>query len=197
MKQERLMPTLTDNLMKQTMLVQHIITERLLLRPLELSDAKTIEHLAGDPLISMWTSSFTTPFSHQQSIRWVDNSIIAMNSGQSIILAITVKKMRHLIGVVSLRFSENEIPQLGYWLGTEYQGKGYCTEAVNAVIEYGFERLKLPEIMARCAANNTASKNVMLRCGMQKIEETPSIKIIKKSPVLLISYSKKHPTQSE
>ena len=50
--------------------------------------------------------------------------------------------------------------------------------------------------MARCADNNTASKGVMLRCGMKKIAETPSIKIIKDIPVAQISYSKKHPTQS-
>lgn len=100
--------------------VQYIITERLLLRPLKLSDSTPIEYLAGDPRISVWTSSFTKPLSKQQSVSWVNNTIAAMNSGHTIILAITLRKTGGFTGVVSLRFSENGVPQLGYWLGTEY-----------------------------------------------------------------------------
>lgn len=174
--------------------VQNIITERLFLRPLELSDSMPIEYLAGDPRISVWTSSFTTPFSHQQSIRWVNNAIAAMNAGPTIILAITLRKTESFIGVVSLRFSDNGVPQLGYWLGTKYHGMGYCTEAVNALIQYAFNQLELPEIMARCASNNTASKNVMLRCGMQEIIEESSSEIIKGKRVTLVVYRKKRLT---
>lgn len=177
--------------LKSVMLVQNIITDRLLLRPPGLSDATAIEYLAGDPRVSVWTSCFTTPFSYQQSVHWIKKSIVAMNSGHSIILAITLKKMGNFIGMVSLRFTENEVPQLGYWLGAEYQGKGYCTEAVSALMNYGFNQLKLPEILARCACNNTASKNVMLRCGMQKTTKEPSSEIIKGKRVTLVSYSKK------
>lgn len=175
--------------------IQNIITERLLLRPLELRDSTPIQYLAGDPRISVWTSSFTTPFSHQQSVRWVNNAITAMNSGQSIIFSIILRKTGSFIGVVSLRLFENRVPQLGYWLGTEYQGRGYCTEAVYALIQYGLSQLELPEIMARCASDNIASKNVMVRCGMQEITGESSFEIIKGKRVPLAVYSKKRLTR--
>lgn len=178
----------TEHKDKTVMSTKNIITERLLLRPLELRDSTPIQYLAGDPRISVWTSSFTTPFSHQQSVRWVNNTIKAMNSGQSINLSIILRKTGGFIGVVSLRFFENRVPQLGYWLGTEYQGRGYCTEAVSAL---GLSQLELPEIMARCASNNTASKNVLVRCGMQEVAGEFSSEIIKGKRVPLAVYSKK------
>ncbi|WP_349824365.1 GNAT family N-acetyltransferase [Brenneria sp. g21c3] len=53
-------------------------------------------------------------------------------------------------------------------MGAENWGKGYCTEAVRAMIHYGFRQLGLCRINARCDDENIASKHVMLRCGMRR-----------------------------
>ncbi|TIU06669.1 MAG: GNAT family N-acetyltransferase, partial [Mesorhizobium sp.] len=45
-------------------------------------------------------------------------------------------------------------------------GHGYATEAATAVLDFGFESLKLNQIVANAAVDNVASRRVMERIGM-------------------------------
>jgi RimJ/RimL family protein N-acetyltransferase len=57
--------------------------------------------------------------------------------------------------------------ELGYWLRTPYCGKGYMTEAVNAVTTYALEQLKAARLEIRCDTRNVRSAAVAERCGYQ------------------------------
>ncbi|PWC19506.1 GNAT family N-acetyltransferase [Brenneria corticis] len=113
----------------------------------------------------------------------------AMQTERAITLAIILRSSMNLIGVVNLRLPENETPHLGYWLGAAYWGKGYCTEAVLEMLRYGFSRLGLQQINARCYDNNAASEKVMRRCGMRKEPESPVTEEINGRRVRLVNYS--------
>jgi putative acetyltransferase len=54
---------------------------------------------------------------------------------------------------------------LGYWLDEAQWGKGYMTEAVKAVLNYGFGTLKLSLITANCYPHNERSQQVLKRQG--------------------------------
>jgi RimJ/RimL family protein N-acetyltransferase len=56
--------------------------------------------------------------------------------------------------------------EAGWRLARWAWGKGYATEAARAVFAYGFEQLRLPEILAVAAAGNLRSRAVMKRLGM-------------------------------
>ena len=56
---------------------------------------------------------------------------------------------------------------LGYALGIRYWGQGYMTEAVRAVIRFGFEKMSLDVISATCYPDNLASRRVLEKCGFQ------------------------------
>jgi ribosomal-protein-alanine N-acetyltransferase len=56
---------------------------------------------------------------------------------------------------------------IGYALAREYWGHGYATEAVRAMIEFGFEHLNLNRIEARAVPANVASTRVMQKAGMK------------------------------
>jgi len=56
--------------------------------------------------------------------------------------------------------------EAGYWIGVQYWGNGYCTEALKAIINYGFGTLQLNKIHAHHITTNPASGRVMLKCGM-------------------------------
>ncbi|QTF06577.1 GNAT family N-acetyltransferase [Brenneria izadpanahii] len=170
------------------MTIPTIPTDRLILRPLAPEDAEAVRLLGGDPRVAQWTASFTSPFSRQQSEDWISRAIRAMQAGEAVTLAITLRSSAALIGVVSLRLPENATPHLGYWLGAENWGKGYCTEAVRAMIHYGFRQLGLRRISARCDDDNAASKHVMLRCGMRKEQRPPMIEEIKGRRITLVDY---------
>ena len=61
---------------------------------------------------------------------------------------------------------EHARAEIGYVLSREHWGKGLMPEAVRAVIRFGFGRMRLNRIEARCIAENTASARVMEKAGM-------------------------------
>ena len=61
-------------------------------------------------------------------------------------------------------FNKNEEVEIGIRLFKKYQGFGFATEAVKAMIEY-IKKFKPSVIKAKCFLQNTASKNTLLRSG--------------------------------
>lgn len=58
--------------------------------------------------------------------------------------------------------------EVGYWIGKKYWGQGYVSEAVKLILEFGFKKLKLHRIQARCFAVNKSSERVMVKAGFKK-----------------------------
>lgn len=58
--------------------------------------------------------------------------------------------------------------ELGWCLHPAYSGQGLATEAVEALIEICFDRLKLRRVTANCFADNVASWRLMERVGMRR-----------------------------
>jgi len=57
--------------------------------------------------------------------------------------------------------------ELGYWLGVPFWGRGYATEAVRAVIDYGFGALGYEVLHSGARVSNPASRRVLEKCGFQ------------------------------
>ncbi|QNO15713.1 GNAT family N-acetyltransferase [Alkalicella caledoniensis] len=55
--------------------------------------------------------------------------------------------------------------ELGYYLGEQYQGKGYVTKSLKSVINSLFNERKLNRLEIRCAAENTKSINIAEKLG--------------------------------
>ena len=53
-----------------------------------------------------------------------------------------------MLGGIGLRDFYNESCQVGYWLGKQYWGNGFATEAVKSILDFGFDQLNLEEIYA-------------------------------------------------
>lgn len=73
-----------------------------------------------------------------------------------------------MIGQVALSHIVRGVLQacyLGYGLAADAQGKGYMTEALRAVIQFAFERLRLHRIMANYIPRNARSAAVLERLG--------------------------------
>lgn len=78
------------------------------------------------------------------------------------------------VGFISLNDGEGEI---GYWLLSEYGGKGLMTTFVNACIEYGFDKLELKKIVIKCAEGNTKSAAIPKRLCFTQTEKTETKRI--------------------
>ena len=65
--------------------------------------------------------------------------------------------------VLSLRATDAEC---GYALNPDARGRGYATEALQAVLAYALDTMRVERVCARCAEENRASQAVLKRAGM-------------------------------
>ncbi|MDX1302247.1 GNAT family N-acetyltransferase [Photobacterium sp.] len=146
-----------------------LTTERLILRPLQLSDANKVQLLAGDQSIANGTINIPHPYDDGMAGRWIGKHLAGWQSQESAIYAITLKSTYQLIGCVGLHNIYERKAQLGYWIGVPFWGLGFCTEAAERVTEFGFKRLNLDVIYAQHLSRDPAPGKVMQKIGMQHI----------------------------
>jgi RimJ/RimL family protein N-acetyltransferase len=71
------------------------------------------------------------------------------------------------VGVAGVDWGEPDAPELGYWFGVDYWGRGFATEAARAVIDYAFEEYNVDRMVSGARVVNPASRNVLEKCGFQ------------------------------
>ncbi|HEV8053187.1 MAG TPA: GNAT family N-acetyltransferase [Parachlamydiaceae bacterium] len=86
--------------------------------------------------------------------------------------AVSEVNKAEFIGFIGLRYIDflaafTPTVEVGWRLKYEYWGKGYATEGAKASLNYGFEILRLPEIISFTSTQNLRSRAVMERIGMQ------------------------------
>jgi len=74
------------------------------------------------------------------------------------------------IGLIALKLSSSKFNSAEVWykINVDFWNKGYATEAIKAVMSFGFSRLKLHRIEAGCAVENLASIRVLEKAGMTR-----------------------------
>ncbi len=136
-------------------------TERLCLRAPRGEDAAAIARLANDSRIAVNTARLPYPY----RIEDAEEFIAAANRKQAeASFAITLE--RTLIGVCGVDPREDG-PEIGYWLGVDYWGQGYATEAARALIDHAFSELGYEALQAGTRVSNPASRRVLEKCGFQ------------------------------
>lgn len=87
-------------------------------------------------------------------------------TGEAFQFTITSKESPDLIGRISIRKTDMEHRwNIGFWTHPEAQGRGVMTEALGAVLKFGFERLNAEIIEACYATWNLASESVLRKNG--------------------------------
>ncbi|MBK8686132.1 MAG: GNAT family N-acetyltransferase [Chitinophagaceae bacterium] len=76
------------------------------------------------------------------------------------------KQMIGYIGLVNID-AENDHAEIGYILLPEFQGKGFMHEAMQAVIDFSFEKLGVHRLSGTVDPENTASSKVLEKCGFK------------------------------
>jgi RimJ/RimL family protein N-acetyltransferase len=142
-------------------------TKRLLLRAFKPSDARAVRRLAGDRLIADTTLSIPHPYTDVIAEKWIAKHPSQFSSKEAVVFAIALRVPEELVGAIGLGFQPaHQRAELGFWIGRPYWNKGYCTEAGNAVLEYGFTTRELNRIYANHFSRNPASGRVMQKIGM-------------------------------
>lgn len=153
------------------MLPVKLKTERLWFRELRVSDAPSILELHSDPQVLKYVGE--KPIAHMdqalQVIEDIRQQYRQFGIGR---WATLLKSNDEFIGWAGLKYIE-EINgrkhnyDLGYRFLPQYWGKGYGTEAAQALVAHGFTDMKLTRISGYADVAHPASINILQKCGLQ------------------------------
>ncbi len=145
-----------------------IKTKRLLLRAWKDSDIESFTAMNADRKVMEYFPKVLTRGESYSLCKKISTHIQKNGWG---LWAVEVPRISSFIGFIGLSpvsFTAHFTPavEIGWRLAHAYWGQGYATEGGLAALEYGFERLHLPEIVSFTAKQNVKSIAVMKRIGM-------------------------------
>jgi ribosomal-protein-alanine N-acetyltransferase len=148
-----------------------LITERLQLRQMKLSDCAEVLDLRSDETLNQYISR---PKSRQitdedGSKAFIESINEKISRNEIVFWSITLKTSPKTIGTICLwNFNDaDSTAEIGYDLGLSYQQKGIMNEALDGVIQYGFSDLKLAKIVAFTHGGNAPSRKLLIRNGFK------------------------------
>lgn len=143
-------------------------TERLRLRKLTMRDAADIYEYSRDPLVAKYVL-WEAHRSIGESRTYLRYMLRKYRMNEPASWGIELKSSGKIIGTIGYMWiqTDNAAAEVGYSLARAHWGQGIMTEALKAVIEYGFHVLHLNRIEAIHEPANPASGAVMRKCGMQ------------------------------
>lgn len=141
-------------------------TRRLWLRWPRSRDAAAHAAIAARREVAEMTARIPHPLPTGSSDQWVIETREANAVGQSISLSAALATgKRELIGSVSARYTPQGRIEIGYVFSPEHWGRGYATEAVQALVDAVFMLTREPAIEATTRVVNPASQRVLRKCG--------------------------------
>lgn len=139
----------------------------LVLKPFTLSMAESFVEQANDPKVQATDINFLLPFTLEHAQEAIRRYINDWNQKNCYYFAIYHTDHNQFIGSVSLRLQpEHTIADMGYWIGSNFWGKGYTTLAARAIVKLAFLEFNVDKLYAQHMSHNPASGRVMQKIGM-------------------------------
>jgi RimJ/RimL family protein N-acetyltransferase len=138
-------------------------TGRLVLRAPRLEDAKAVATLANDRRVAENTLQIPHPY----SLADAEAFITGANAGHFGVVFLITARSGAILGGCGIAAPDSDAPEIGYWLGVPFWGKGYATEAARAVIDRAFGDLDCEVLLGGARVSNPASRRVLEKCGFQ------------------------------
>jgi RimJ/RimL family protein N-acetyltransferase len=138
-----------------------IRSERLILRRPRSSDAARIAQLCSDYDIPRMTTRMPWPYGLAEAQFFVD---VMQEQDPDLENAFLIDVGGEVIGCVGLMMGERH-PEIGYWIGRDYWGQGFATEAAKAALRWARDDWRKKVVVAGHFADNPASGVVLNKCG--------------------------------
>ena len=140
----------------------NITTQRLHIRKFEIQDWQAVVNYMSDQTVMHYMPEGVLTAQQVQKF-------ISDNRDEAKHFAIVLREQSQVIGhlVFHPYFGEHTY-EIGWVLNPAYYRKGYASEAAQALLDYGFTKMKLHRIIATCQPENIASYRVMEKIGMRR-----------------------------
>lgn len=152
-------------------------SERLIYRPVELSDANSLFEMDCNPNVHkyLWQKPTLQIEESIQIIEYLQKQYAENSIGR---YATILKETGEFIGWTGIKFINDHVENghtnfydYGYRLNEKFWNKGYASEATKAWFDYGFNEMKIKALHAYTHAENGASNHILEKHGMQFMEE--------------------------
>lgn len=146
----------------------HFKTARLHLRRLQPSDAKAVFRFRSDRRVGRYLNR---PLEKTVAgcLEFIQNISEGIDGKDWLYWGLALRENNHIIGTICLWNVSvaKSCAEIGFELHPDHQGKGYMQEAVECILAYGFETLRLSQIEACFHPGNQSSKKLLERNRFQ------------------------------
>jgi ribosomal-protein-alanine N-acetyltransferase len=144
-------------------------TARLRIREIEKSDASDLIENINDLEVSKNTLTFPHPYDDKEANLWINKcqEEARKKPRTTYDFAIELKSEKKLVGGIGLTNIDSfqGKTEIGFWLGKKYWRQGLMTEAINAMLEFAFNKLFLRRIEWYTFSDNEASNALAKKMG--------------------------------
>ncbi|WP_439479817.1 GNAT family N-acetyltransferase [Chryseobacterium aquaticum] len=139
-------------------------TERLILKPINESHVEDILKIRSNEVLNRFVKRIL-PKNNYDALDFILTIKKRVQNNETFYFGITYKNQQNLLGTICLyRFSEDRTEaEVGYELLPDYHRKGIMSEALSALLNFGFNELNLQEILAFTNKFNENSKGLLLK----------------------------------
>jgi RimJ/RimL family protein N-acetyltransferase len=151
-----------------------LVSDRLTLREFTGADEQAVHAYAGDRFVTRYMD--WGPNSRDETRRFLSEAMAKAAPGRAEFdLAVVHAASGAVIGSVAIAVSTNQQKaEIGYVLHRDFWSQGYATEAAAMLLRFGFDRLNLRHISARCHPDNHASARVLEKVGLNYQRRIPN-----------------------
>jgi RimJ/RimL family protein N-acetyltransferase len=148
-----------------------IITPRLILRTPRLTDVDVVQKAKLEVWyeLQLWMNWAYDSQKNQDALKKFIESSLSKNPHECL-LGFCRSTGDFVISSGINREKDTDIYSMGYWVAQPHLGKGFATEATNAILRYGFNVLKAKAVKINYYEGNDKSHNVIRKCGFQFVE---------------------------
>ena len=144
-----------------------LMTPRLKLRPVVEADAAATAELVT-PDVADQLLTWPSPMSLEETLARIKESREAFEKREGVNFAILRRTDERLMGWIGLSTVKDQGARLGYWLGAEFRGAGFMTEAAHAVIDSATAFLGVQRVFSFTRKTNGPSIAVRASLGFER-----------------------------
>lgn len=143
-------------------------TERLRLRRWRESDRQPFAALNADPVVMEFLPALLTTAESDAMVDRIETAFDERGFGLFAVEVVATRSFAGFVGLWPATFEAHFTPavEVGWRLAHEHWGHGYATEAADAALSDGFDRMQFDEIVSFTAVINERSQRVMQRLAM-------------------------------
>lgn len=145
-------------------------TRRLTLRAPSPADAGRIAALANDIDIARMTKRMPHPFRMKDAEDFVLQ--VAAQDPRRANTFVIEHEDQGPVGVIGVYEGDDHVPETGYWIGREFWGRGFATEALEGALVWAGKRWRRRALVAGHFSDNPASGRVLEKAGFLYTGET-------------------------